>query len=299
MKQKIMILGAGGRLGAAMTREYGRDFDVLGLNRTDGDLFQPEKVCERIRADRPDTVINCAAMTNVDVCETERDAAMLVNAVAPEQMSQTCHEVGARMIHIGTDYVFSGTKTEPYRESDETMPRSWYGETKLAGEHRVLAASPRHVVARVSWVFGPDRDSFIDKALANSLRGEPVKAVADKWSSPTYTLDAVKALGAFLQNRELPGGLFHVCNQGTCTWQDWAQCALDAALDLGCDVRTSTVEPLKLADITAMIAPRPVYSAMDCSKLTQITGHLMPDWRSAVISYVGLLREDGRLTVYS
>ena len=85
MKQKIMILGAGGRLGAAMTREYGRDFDVLGLNRTDGDLFQPEKVCERIRADCPDTVINCAAMTNVDVCETERDAAMLVNAVAPEK----------------------------------------------------------------------------------------------------------------------------------------------------------------------------------------------------------------------
>lgn len=282
-----------------MTREYGRRFAVLGLNRTEGDLSQPEKVCERIRLERPDTVINCAAMTNVDVCETERDAAMLVNADAPGRVAQACHDVGARMIHISTDYVFSGTKTEPYRESDETKPRSWYGETKLAGEHQVLAASAKHVVARVSWVFGPDRDSFIDKALANSLRGEPVKAVADKWSSPTYTLDAVKALGAFLEDRELPGGLFHVCNQGICTWQDWAQCALDAARDLGCDVRTTTVEPLKLADITAMVAPRPVYSAMDCRKLTQVTGHLMPDWRSAVKSYVALLREEGRLTISS
>lgn len=294
-----MILGAGGRLGAAMTNEYGRRFDVLGLSRTEGDLSQPEKVCKRIRSECPETVINCAAMTNVDVCETERDAAMLVNAEAPGQVAQTCHEVGARMIHISTDYVFSGTKTEPYRESDETKPRSWYGETKLAGEQQVLAASSHHVVARVSWVFGPDRDSFIDKALANSLRGEPVKAVANKWSSPTYTLDAVQALGAFLEDRELPGGLFHVCNQGICTWQDWAQCALNAARDLGCDVRTTTVEPLKLADITAMIAPRPVYSAMDCSKLTQVIGQHMPDWRSAVKSYVGLLREEGRLTISS
>lgn len=293
--KKVMILGAGGRLGAAMARVYSRDYSVVGLTRTEGDLSQPEKVCATIRAEQPDTVINCAAMTNVDACESERDAAQLINAQAPGAVAQACADINARMIHISTDYVFSGMQKEPYSETDEASPQSWYGETKLAGEQLVAAAGDKHVIARVSWVFGPDRDSFIDKALASAVRGDAVKAVADKWSSPTYTLDAVRALDAFLKRDEIAGGTFHLCNRGVCTWQDWAQAAIDAARVQGCPLQTVKVEPLKLADITAMVAPRPVYSAMNCVKLHKITGFSLPDWKDAVASYVSLLIQEGRL----
>jgi dTDP-4-dehydrorhamnose reductase len=293
--KKVMILGAGGRLGAAMAREYSRDYSVVGLTRTEGDLSQPEKVCATIRTERPDTVINCAAMTNVDACESERDAAYLINAQAPGAVAQACAEINARMIHISTDYVFSGMQKEPYRETDEAAPQSWYGETKLAGEQLVAAADNKHVIARVSWVFGPDRDSFIDKALASAWRGDAVKAVADKWSSPTYTVDAARALDAFLKRDEISGGTFHLCNRGVCTWQDWAQAAIDAARIQGCPLQTAQVEPLKLADITAMIARRPVYSAMNCEKLHKITGYSLPNWKDAVASYVSLLIQEGRL----
>ena len=183
---QIVILGAGGRLGSALARAFKEDSRVLALGLQQAELSNPFKVVQLVRqaTNQPSVVINCAAMTNVDACETDRTMAATVNAEAPGTIAAACTEIGARFIHISTDYVFSGEASSPYAEDAAPGPLSWYGETKLQGESAVLAAGNRHGIIRVSWVFGPDRDSFIDKALQTARRGEPVKAVATKFLRP-------------------------------------------------------------------------------------------------------------------
>jgi dTDP-4-dehydrorhamnose reductase len=293
-RPKMLVFGAGGRLGAALAREYATGWDVRALGRKEADLSNPDAVSALVHAEKPAVVINSAAMTNVDVCESERDLARTVNADAPGAMARACTDLGARLIHISTDYVFSGRAKEPYDEEAAPDPVSWYGQTKLEGEEQVLSASDRHAVVRVAWVFGPDRDSFVDKALQQSLRGEAVKAVADKWSSPTYTLDVSEALRALFAH-DAPGGVYHVCNRGICTWRDWAEEGIKAASGLGLPVKTLTVEPLKLSDIKAMVAKRPVYSPMTCARMEELLRRPLRSWQDAVRSYVRLLEETGRL----
>jgi len=292
----ILIFGANGRLGAALAREYADDGKVQGLGRADADLADPAAVADVVHREKPTIVINCAALTNVDVCETERDLARTVNADAAGAIARACTDTGARLIHLSTDYVFSGEGREAYDEDAAPDPVSWYGRTKLEGEEQVLAASDRHAVVRVSWVFGPDRDSFVDKALHTALRGGPVKAVADKWSSPTYTLDTARALRVLFPD-DAPGGVYHLCNRGVCTWRDWAEEGIKAAAALGLSVQTREVEPLKLADITAMVARRPVYTPMTCTRIEELLGHPLPSWQTAVAEYVKLLADQGRLHI--
>ena len=292
-KKKLLLFGARGRLGAALARAYGEDWNVVALGRREGDLSSPETVASILRQEKPAIVINSAAMTNVDVCETERDLATTVNADAPGALARACTDCGARLIHISTDYVFSGNASKPYDEHAAPDPISWYGQTKLQGEEQVLSAGDQHAVIRVSWVFGPDRDSFVDKALHSSLRGEPVKAVTDKWSSPTYTLDVAEALRALFSD-EAPGGVYHFCNRGVCTWRAWAEEGIKAAVALGLPVKTTSVDPLKLADIKAMVAPRPIYSPMTCERIEGLLGHPLRSWQDAVHSYVHLLADQGR-----
>lgn len=291
---QILIFGAGGRLGAALARAYSGSHDVLALGRAEGDLSAPERVADIVRRERPRVVINCAAMTNVDVCETERDLARTVNQEAPAALARACAETGARLVHISTDYVFSGRSRQPYAEDAVPDPVSWYGRTKLMGEKAVLASGEHHAVVRVSWVFGPDRDSFVDKALQSALRGDPVKAVADKWSSPTYTLDVADALTALFPAAS-PGGIYHLCNAGICTWQEWAAEGIRAAAAAGVAVKTREVEPLKLAEIKAMVAARPVYSPMTCARIEALVGRPVRPWQEAVADYVRLLAAEGRL----
>jgi dTDP-4-dehydrorhamnose reductase len=290
----MLVFGAGGRLGAALAREYAATWDVRAFGRAEADLSDPAAVAGLVHAEKPAVVINSAAMTNVDVCETERDLTRTVNADAPGAIARACTDSGARLIHISTDYVFSGNAKDPYNEDAAPDPVSWYGQTKSEGEEQVLSAGDRHAVVRVSWVFGPDRDSFVDKTLQQSLRGEPVKAVADKWSSPTYTLDVAEALRALFDG-DARGGVYHICNRGVCTWRDWAEEGIKAAAALGLPVKTTTVEPLKLSDIKAMVAKRPVYSPMTCGRIEGQLGHPLRSWQDAVSAYVRLLAETGRL----
>jgi dTDP-4-dehydrorhamnose reductase len=282
---RIVILGAGGRLGAALARDYAADHDVIAWGRQTADLGDPDKVANMIRQAAPDIVINSAAMTNVDECEKERAKSELVNAAAPGTVAKAATDVGARLIHISTDYVFSGEKKIPYAEDDEPAPVSWYGETKWAGERAVMDADARHAVVRVSWVFGPDRDSFVDKALQTAMRGEPVKAVADKWSSPSYTADIGAALKV-LMDPGAPGGIYHVCNSGICTWLDWAAEAMAVAEQAGILAPGPKPEPLRLADISAMVARRPVHTSMTCRRIEELLGRPMRPWQQAVADYV-------------
>jgi dTDP-4-dehydrorhamnose reductase len=195
---KIVILGTGGRLGAALLREFRDKCDAAGFNRAQLDLSNLDGAREKLRSTDFDVLINAAAFTNVDGCETERDRAFLINAEAPGVLAKIANDKGARLIHFSTDYVFDGEKRAPYTEEDRANPISAYGESKLAGEKNVLAAGNGHLVVRVSWVFGPDRPSFIDGIIKRAQENEQVDAIADKFSTPTYTLDIAKMLGRIL-----------------------------------------------------------------------------------------------------
>src|SRR5213593_1818389 len=170
-------------------REYRERFDVTGVNRAHVDLSNLDEMREKLRAKNFDVLINAAAFTNVDLCETQGEQAFLINAEAPRLLANVCAEKGAKLIHFSTDYVFDGKKRAPYTEEDEANPISIYGESKLAGEKNVLAAQNRHLIVRVSWVFGPDRPSFIDGMIKRAQENETVDAIADKFSTPTYTHD--------------------------------------------------------------------------------------------------------------
>jgi dTDP-4-dehydrorhamnose reductase len=282
---KIVILGAGGRLGAALMREYREKYDLAGFNHAQLDLANLDDVRGKLGAMNFDALINAAAFTNVDACETERDRAFLINAEAPGILAEICNEKDAKLIHFSTDYVFDGEKRAPYTEEDQAKPISAYGESKLAGEKCVLAAEDGHLVVRVSWVFGPDRPSFVDAMIKRAQQDEKIDAISDKFSTPTYTHDIAEMLPHFF-DRGVAGGILHFANAGKCTWQEYAQWALDCCCDAGLPLRRRTVGALKLSEMTNWVARRPVYSVLSTAKYAELTGRASRAWRDAVADYI-------------
>jgi len=292
---KLVVLGAGGRLGAALIREFRAKYEVVGFNHAQLDLSNLESVREELSATTFDVLVNAAAFTNVDACETERDRAFRINAEAPGVLAEICNEKDAKLIHFSTDYVFDGQKRAPYTEDDQANPISAYGESKLAGERNVLAAGDEHLVVRVSWVFGPDRPSFVDAMIKRAQQDEKIDAISDKFSTPTYTHDIANMLPQFFDHG-VAGGVLHFANAGKCTWQEYAQWALDCCRDAGISLKGATVGALKLSEMTGVrqgsgghapwIARRPVYSVLSTAKYAQLTGASPRTWREAVADYI-------------
>ena len=295
---KIAVIGSAGRLGAALVREYRDKYDIAGFNRAQLDLSNLDDVRETLRGMNFDALINAAAFTNVDLCETERDRAFLINAEAPGLLAKICTDKNAKLIHFSTDYVFDGEKRAPYTEEDEANPISVYGASKLAGEQSVLATDSRHLVVRVSWVFGPDRPSFVDGIIKRAQENEEVDAIADKFSTPSYTLDIAEMVGRILNawSRRAPSpeglaagrfqGILHFANAGECTWQEYGQWALDRCQDAAVPLKAKTVGASKLKDMTNWVARRPVYSVLSTAKYTKFTGVPPRTWRDAVADYI-------------
>lgn len=283
--QRIVVLGAGGRLGAALVRGYARDFEVVGFNHAQLDLGSPEQLRATLADLEFGTLINAAAQTNVDRCETHQEEAFTLNAEAPRMLAAICRAKERRFIHISTDYVFDGEKRAPYTEEDAAQPISVYGESKREGERRILEADDRALIVRVSWVFGPDRPSFIDAILKKAREEEEVSAVADKYATPTYTLDLCALLKPYLAERR-EGGLLHLANDGECSWQEYAQWALDRCHAEGIPMKAREVRAASLADMKNFIAKRPVYSVLSSGKYQRATGTTPRHWHDAVADYV-------------
>ena len=296
---KIVIVGSGGRLGAALMSEYRDKFEVAGFNHAQLDLSRLDAVREKLRSTNFDVLINAAAFTNVDLCETHRDQAFLINAEAPGVLAEICRDKNAKLIHFSTDYVFDGEKREPYTEGDDARPISVYGESKLKGENNVLAAAsvgeadsfpgtkrtPQPLIVRVSWVFGPDRPSFVDAMIKRAREEKQIDAIADKFSTPTYTRDIAKMLPRFF-GLDIQGGILHFANAGECSWQEYAQWALDCCQGFGIALKTTTVGALKLSDMQNWVARRPVYSVLSTAKYGALTGRSPRAWRDAVADYI-------------
>ena len=284
-KLKIVVLGAGGRLGAALAREYAGQHDVTGFTHAQLDLAELDRLRSALGPLSFDVLINSAALTNVDYCEDHPDAAMRLNAEAPGVLAEICREKGSRFIHVSTDYVFDGEKREPYIEEDPADPISVYGKSKRAGELQVLDVNRDALVIRVSWVFGPDRPSFVDAILKKARTENEVTAVADKFSTPTYTPD-IAALLQPLLDRYAVAGILHLANRGACSWQEYAQWALDCCHKFGVPMKAKQVGAASLGQMKNFVARRPVYTVLGTEKYERITGATPRDWHLAVANYV-------------
>jgi dTDP-4-dehydrorhamnose reductase len=283
MTRRIAILGRYGRLGAALCRGLADTYDVLPLSRGELDLTKPLRA--QLRKTAFDLLINAAAATNVDWCEQHQAEADWINGRAVGELAQLCAERGVRCLQVSTDYVFDGLTSRPYNEEDPAIPINVYGKTKRLGEELLLQADPDHLVIRVSWVFGPDKPSFVDWALNQAMSVERVAAIDDKISSPTYTLDFVQWIRPLLF--ELPiGGILHLCNSSGCTWREYAQWAIDAAREEGVRFKAHEVQPITLDSMTAFLARRPVYTRMATEKFLKTTGLSTRPWRDAVRDFV-------------
>ena len=268
-----------------MLREYSQDHEIVGFNHAQLDLGTPAQMHAQLDSLDFDLLINCAAQTNVDRCEQEPDEAFALNAGAPGILAEICAAKNARMIHISTDYVFDGAKSEPYSEEDAAEPISVYGGSKRAGEERVLAVSGDHLVVRVSWVFGPDRPSFVDWIIQQAREHERVSAVADKFATPTYTVDIAERLRP-LMSSTAPGGIIHLANRGGCSWQEYGQWALDCCADEGMKLRARKVDAITLADMGNFIARRPPYTVLSTAKYQRLTSEAPRAWQAAVAAYM-------------
>jgi dTDP-4-dehydrorhamnose reductase len=275
MPDRIVISGAGGMVGRCLAAQARRqDRDVLALTSAEWDITDPAAAERFIQSG--DVVVNCAAYTKVDAAEVDRDRANAVNALGPENVAHACARAGADLIHISTDYVFSGTQRRPYEIDDETEPLSVYGRTKLAGELLVLAAMPDAHIVRTAWVYeGGDGSDFA--AVMRRLAADvgPVDVVADQIGSPTYVGDLVAAL-LEIADGSIREPLLHAANHGEASRFDQARAVFEG---VGAD--PERVRPVG-TDAHPRPAPRPPYSALS-SRLSAEAG-LTPlrPWRDAL-----------------
>lgn len=284
---RLLILGANGRLGRALKRLYSAGpHQVAAWSRAELDLTDLERIPAALAASDFDVLINAAGLTSVDSCEERREEARLSNGIAPGLLADFCARHGRRLIHISSDYVFPGTTPAPLRETDPTGPCNHYGHTKLAGENAVLAADPYALVARVSWLFGPDKPSFPDMILRTALEQDHVSAVNDKWSSPSYSEDLAAWLLALIQDHPTASGLFHLCNEGAPSWQQYGQATLDIASRLGLPLKTRAVTGHSMQGFAPFIAARPPHTALDTSKFHALTGIQPRSWQDALSDYI-------------
>jgi dTDP-4-dehydrorhamnose reductase len=281
---RIVIIGSGGRLGQALSRACRQIAEVTAFDHSQLDLANFSEIGKRLRPLEFDLLINCAALTNVDYCETHREEAFRINAEAPRLLTRLSREKSARIIHFSTDYVFDGSQISPYTEEEEPRPISIYGKSKLTGERGVLEEFERSLVVRVSWVFGPDRARFVDQIIKNAQENVEVAAVADKFSTPTYTLDLARWLETAWQARL--NGRLHLANSGACSWQEYAQHALDCCAAAGLNLKATQVTALSLADMKNFVARRPPFTVLSTEKFTRLTGSKPRHWRKAVADYI-------------
>lgn len=283
---RIIITGTGGRLGAAVARHLRDRHRVIAWDRKALDLRSPEQINDHFGALEFDAVIHCAALTGVDYCEEHPEEAHAVNTVAPAHIARLCAARSARMIHVSTDYVYDGRQPGLRMECDPLNPLGVYARTKHAAELAVLGIDPSFITARASWIFGPDRQSFADSIIQQAQTGAACGAIADKWSNPSYSLDQAAFLEALLLN-PAAGGPVNLCNTGACPWLEYGQRALDLAHAAGVPLKCRTLTPQRCADRAGFLAPRPVHTAMDTSRLAELTGQTIRSWQEALADYIG------------
>ena len=275
-----LVTGARGMLGhdlCAALNQAGVGYVATDLGDIDvGSLDSVRHVFNDVK---PGMVINLAAMTDVDGCESSRDEAFRVNATGPENLALASKDFGSYFVHISTDYVFDGSKNEPYLEDDAPNPLGIYGKSKLEGETRLKGVLERnYLIVRTQWLYGSNGKNFVDTIVGAAKRNNKLKIVNDQWGAPTYTVDLADSILKLCQLK--PSGIFHVTNSETTTWCNFASRILNFAGIDGVEIEEISTDQL------ARPAPRPLYSVLDTSKFERFTGLKMRPWDAAVRQYI-------------
>ena len=283
---KILLTGAGGLLGRDCCGVFQKNHEVLALSRGELDIADPAQVDAAISRFQPQAVVNCAAFTQVDLCETERDQAVRGNVTGPRNLAQSAARHGALLLHLSSDYVFDGKKPlpAPYLESDPTNPLSWYGRTKLAGEQAIQGVSQRHLIVRTAWLYGRHGANFLKKILTLALSPQvpELKVVHDQFGSPTWSRRLALQLARLL---EAGGqGIYHASAEGYCTWFELARHFLAS---MGVD------KPLKPCPSSDFPTPavRPRNSILENRRLKGAGSNIMPRWEDDLNEFVSTHRE--------
>ncbi len=275
---RVLVLGAQGMLGKDLVPILASQHQVFARDMADGDITDDRWVKEEIASLKPQVVINGAAYTQVDGCESERELAFAVNGEGPRNIASGCAGSNARLIHLSTDYVFDGSSPAPYREEDPPHPLNVYGSSKLLGERYIQEILPDHLIIRTEWLFGRHGKNFVDTILQLAGKGEGLRVVDDQRGSPTFTKDLSRTLNRLLEER--PRGILHVTNSGSCTWYEFARRILQEK-----GMHNVALTPLSSAEL-ARPARRPANSILDCRKLEQLLGQKMRPWEEALHEYL-------------
>ena len=277
---KILVFGRIGQLGSALAEVLSDRYETRFIDQPELDLTAPESVRDHVQTYQPSIVINAAAYTAVDRAETEPELAHTINARAPGSLAYACDEAGAVLIHYSTDYVFDGAASTPYTETAAVAPTGVYGQSKLAGEIAVASATQRYVILRTAWLYSAVGHNFVKTMLKLANSGQPIRVVADQIGSPTYAQDLARVTRGIIEvlnsRREDCFGLYHVTNTGTTSWYGLAQEIFRLAAH-----QDVVVQPISTEEYPTP-APRPAYTALDCSKLERIFGLTLPSWRDAL-----------------
>ena len=276
---RVLVTGAGGMVGRAVVEYCGSIGDrVLPYDHASLDIGDPDRVMQTFRQDKPDVVINCAAWTDVDGCERDKERAFTANAGGPENLANASSEMKAVLVTISTDYVFDGEKEGFYTQRDQPNPQSVYGVSKLEGERRAQLAHARTIIVRTGFVFGRGGDNFLSTIIERAGRGEKLKAIRDAYGTPAYAPDLARRLRELAQ-LDLPG-TFHVVNAGDGTsYEEFARAALDAAGYSATDVESVTMDSLHRA------APRPRNSRLKCLLSEAVGLAPLPFWKDSIRSF--------------
>lgn len=286
---KLMITGASGQLGTEIRRQLQAGGSALGalpqklqlatvipVDLPDADLTKQAAATALLRRHAPDVVVNCAAFTNVDGCETQPDTAFAANALAARNVAAACEEVGAKLLHLSTDYVFSGEGTVAFNEAGATAPQSVYGATKLLGEEYVRQFSSRWFIIRTAWLYGRQGNNFVKTILKLAKERGQLQVVDDQRGNPTNAEDLAHHILKLAVTKEY--GIYHCTGNGVCSWYEF------------------TLEILRLAGVQANVQPctsaefprpakRPAFSALDHAMLRATIGDGMRPWQQALASF--------------
>lgn len=277
---KVVVIGSGGLVGGCLARRFVREHEVLAPRRAELDVTDEVAVTRFVKDARPGLVVNCAVL-GVDECERDPEAARAVNADAARALAAAAEEIDAEFLHFGTNYVFDGEAREPYAEQDEPRPVNVYGKTKLEGERAAFESNPRTFVVRTSWVFGAGKESFLSTAHRELAAGRRVRAIRDTWASVTYVEDLAARVEEILSKGR--HGLYHVVNEGVCTYEEFAREAARLA-GLGDEEAARLVETVTESQVRRP-ARRPRYSPLRCAAAAELNLPPLRHWREALAAY--------------
>ncbi|MDP2659286.1 MAG: dTDP-4-dehydrorhamnose reductase [Dehalococcoidia bacterium] len=278
---RIAIIGANGQLGTDLMKVLA-DQEPVGLTRDDVDVTVSESVREALGRHRPQIVVNTTAFNQVDFCESDPVRGFLINAIGTHHLAETCRDTGAVLVHFSTDYVFDGAQSTPYSERDLPLPVNAYGASKLAGEHIVRYLLERYFIIRTSGLYGKSGSrgkggNFVEWMLKAGREGRPVRVVNDQTLAPTYTRDLAEKVKEVILHGEY--GLYHITNQGSCSWYEFAQRIFQIS-GIAADVTPTTTREYGAK------ARRPAWSVLENGKLRDIGLNALRTWDEALKSYL-------------